>query len=222
MAESPINRTSAVEVSRAPQVQTVGLGARNHKPDCQCGLCRKIRQNVAIGAAKRAKGQKVRVNLKPREKRFVQEFATPGGPGFKNATKAAELAGYSPDSATFEGMTLLRREQVQSALATAFDKVGLSLEYGTAKLKELMECESTALVKDPKTGEVIEERKLPYWDGRAKGLDQFWRLRGAYPQEQHQDGSGAMVLRVPAPQPGQTVAVAIAVKTSTDPEGGKH
>jgi hypothetical protein len=74
-------------------------GARNHKVNCQCGLCLRIRAQAVTAAQKEATGRTVRRRVTPRNKRFVQEYVSPESPGHRNATAAARLAGYSPDSA---------------------------------------------------------------------------------------------------------------------------
>lgn len=199
-------------LAQAERAKPVGKHPSGH----DCKFCEKIRNQRASAAEKEAKGIKVKRPLRNRQKRFVQAMTNPDGRGFNNPVQAARLAGYSPDSADASAAQLLKDDRVQSALYSAFERLGLSLDYGAEKLKELMECESTALVKDKNTGEVIDRVQLPYWDGRAKGLDQFWRLRGAYPRETEIE-SGAMVLRVPANQEAR-VAIALGPvhKGSTD------
>jgi hypothetical protein len=89
---------TSAENSREPS--TLTGGARNHRPDCQCGFCGRLKANQEMAAAKERRGQKARRRqLTPKQRRWVQEFSSEGSPGFKNATRSAVMAGYSPDSA---------------------------------------------------------------------------------------------------------------------------
>lgn len=60
---------------------------------------------------------------KPRRTRLQERY--------KNATQAAVLAGYSPDSADFIGAKLLRDEQVQDFILAALEKKGIGWDYIT-------------------------------------------------------------------------------------------
>jgi terminase small subunit-like protein len=102
-------------------------GARNHKPECACGLCLGIRAQAVSAAQKELAGRKVRRRITPRNRRFVQEFSDPSSPAHRNATRAAVLAGYSPDSADDIGAQLLRSEQVQQLVGAAMERAGITM-----------------------------------------------------------------------------------------------
>ena len=71
---------------------TKPTGARNHKGNCQCGLCLRFRTQAASAARKEAMGRKVRRRLTPRNRRFVQEFSDPQSPGHRCA-ELLQIAG---------------------------------------------------------------------------------------------------------------------------------
>lgn len=174
-------QVSQLQVTSTSQPEAPRVGAKNHKAGCPCKFCARIRENVQKAADKEARGEKVKRQLKPRQKRWVQEFADPTGPGYKNATKSAELAGYSPDAATATGIKLLRDEQVQRAIISALERRGITDDYLAVKMREGLNAEVVELAKHE--GKITDERSFPDFHARHKYLETAHRLRGDFPNE---------------------------------------
>jgi terminase small subunit-like protein len=155
---------------------TERIGARNHRPDCNCGLCLRFRAQATSAAQKEASGRKVRRRLTPRSRRFVQEFADPSSPGHRNATRSAVLAGYSPDSADDIGSRLLRSEQVQQLIGRELEKAGITSEFIFSGLKDGLRAEEIKLAT--KDGKFSDQHRQPDWHARAKYQEMAHRLRG--------------------------------------------
>jgi Terminase small subunit len=170
-------------------------GARNHKSNCQCGLCGRLRAQEASAAQKEAAGRKFRRRVTPRNRRFVQEFADPSSPVHRNATRAAVLAGYSPDSADDIGAQLLRSEQVQALIGRAMEQAGITSAVLFKGLKNGLAAEEVKLAT--KDGRFSDERRIPDWHARVKYQEMSHRLRGDL-QKEPAVQQAALIIRLPA------------------------
>jgi len=177
------------------QNQNRPIGARNHKPKCACGLCLRIRTQTATAAQQEIAGRKVRRRVTPRNRRFVQEFSEPQSPGHRCAAKAAQLAGYSSDSAGDIGAQLLCSEQVQVLIGAALEKQGITSELIFAGLKDGLPAEEVKLTT--RDGKFSDERRIPDWHARAKFQEMTHRLRGDWPKEQ-QVQQAALIIKLPS------------------------
>ncbi len=65
------------------------------------------------GNHKKPDARRISRKLTLKQRRFVSEYTNPGGKGFGNASKAAELAGYTELSPAQAGHQLMRNTQVQ-------------------------------------------------------------------------------------------------------------
>jgi phage terminase small subunit len=177
------------------QNQNRPIGARNHRSECACGLCVRIRAQAATAAQKEATGRKVRRRLTPRNRRFVQEFSDPQSPGHRNATAAARLAGYSPDSADDIGAQLLRSEQVQELIGRAMEQAGITSDVLFKGLKDGLQAEEVKLTT--KDGRFSDERRIPDWHARVKYQEMAHRLRGDM-QKEPVVQQAALIIRLPS------------------------
>ena len=181
-------------------------GIGKHRPGCTCRFCEKIRTEIAGAAAKLAAGHKVRRRLKPRQKLFISAITNPVGPAFQNASAAARLAGYQPDSAESIGAKLLRDERVQTAMIRACERAGITDDWIAQRLREGMGATIVSRVKH--RGAFTDERVDPDYHARAKHTELVLRLKGSFPRETEFEG-GAVVIRVPA---GQEARLALATR----------
>ena len=182
---------SAVEMTRPTGA------ARNHKVNCQCGFCGRLKANQEIASAKERRGQKARRRqLTPKQRRWVQEFSSEGSPGFKNATKSAVMAGYSSESADVTGSKLLRSEQVQRSVTRSLEGQGITSNFLFAGLREGLRAEEIKYVT--KEGRFTDERRVPDWHARAKYQEMAHRLRGDMPQKEQGVQNAALIIRLPA------------------------
>jgi phage terminase small subunit len=176
------------------QNQNRPTGARNHKPECACGLCARIRTQAVTAAQKEAAGRKVRRRLTPRNRRFVQEFADPSSPAHRNATRAAVLAGYSPDSADDIGAQLLRSEQVQALVGQAMERAGITSDLLFQSLKDGLQANEVKLATA--NGKFSDERCIPDHHARFKFQDLAHRLRGDL-QKEPVVQQAALIIKLP-------------------------
>jgi phage terminase small subunit len=179
---------SAAEVNRP-------IGARNHRPECACGLCVRFRLQAASAARKEAMGRKVRRRLTPRNRRFVQEFSDPQSPGHRCAAAAARLAGYSPDSAAAAGSQLLRNSQIQELIGQAMERAGITSAVLFEGLKNGLQAEEVKFTT--KDGKFSDERRIPDWHARVKYQEMAHRLRGDM-QKEPVVQQAALIIRLPA------------------------
>jgi phage terminase small subunit len=74
--------------------------------------------------------------LNPKQQKFCEQYAI-----YRNATKAAELAGYSKKTAYSQGQRLLKNVEIKKAIATilgdATKRAGLALDAVLNELKAL-------------------------------------------------------------------------------------
>ena len=178
-----------------PKITAAPIGARNHKVKCQCGLCVRSWAQAASAQQKEMAGRKVRRRLTPSNRRLVQEFSDPSSPGHRNATQAARLAGYSPDSADDIGAQLLRSKQVQELIGRAMEKVGITSEPLFQGLKDGLQADEVKLTT--KDGKFSDERRIPDWHARVKYQEMAHRLRGDM-QKGPAVQQAALIIRLPA------------------------
>jgi phage terminase small subunit len=124
-----------------------------------------------------------------------REFSDPQSPGHRNATRAAVLAGYSPDSADDIGAQLLRSEQVQQLVGAAMERARITSELIFSGLKDGLRAEEVKLAT--KDGKFSDERRIPDWHARAKFQEMTHRLREDWPKET-QIQQAALIIKLPA------------------------
>jgi hypothetical protein len=118
---------------------------------------------------KKAKKQSDKLN--PREAKAVALLKSGKA---KTKTEALKKAGYSDSVAETRQAEVLGKPRVQSALLSAFDKIGVDDTYLAQKHKELIEAELPATQYSPAC------LNAP---ARAKGLDMMYKLKGDYAPE---------------------------------------
>jgi phage terminase small subunit len=177
------------------QNQNRSTVAHNHKPECACGLCVRLQAQAATAAQKELAGRKVRRRITPRKRRFVQEFSDPSSPGHRNATAAARLAGYSPDSADDIGPQLLRSSQVQELIGKEMERPGITSDLSMKSLKDGLQAEEVKLTT--KNGLFSDERGVPDWHARVKYQEMAHSLRGDMQKEPVVQKAALMMIRLP-------------------------
>lgn len=157
-------------------------GFGKHRLGCPCGFCAKLRTQLEVAARKEASGQKIRRRLTVRAKRFVGEYTNPTGQAFGKPSKAARLAGYSPDSADSSADALLRSERVQGAILAGMERQGITGEFRAQKLREGLESKETKFFQHE--GRVIETREVVDFYARHKYLETAMRTAGDFPKDE--------------------------------------
>ncbi len=93
------------------------------------------------GGKKPDSGQRMADELNARQLAFVDAYATPGSPGFRNATQAAIAAGYDASAARVTGPRLLSHvvvgAAIQERLAAAAEVAGYTRAKYVEKAEEL-------------------------------------------------------------------------------------
>jgi len=120
----------------------------------------------------------------------------------KTQAQAARDAGYPPASARQTASQVLQRPDIRNLIHARLDEAGLTLERAIAILDRNLNARAAGLTKD---GDVVDMG----WDGttQTKALDQYWKLRDAYPNKLDVDVNlkGAIVVLRPedaiAPDP---------------------
>lgn len=94
----------------------------------------------------------------------------------KSQAQAARDAGYPPASARQAASETLKRPDIRALLHARLDAAGLDIDQGIAVLARNLNARAMGLTKD---GDVVDMG----WDGttQTKALDQYWKLRNAYP-----------------------------------------
>ena len=144
------------------------------------------------GKPKKPDGRKISKRLNTRQRRFVVEFTNPGSEGFGNQTKAAELAGYEPDSARNQGHRLMKNDDTrgeierikEQELNHILDAAGVTTERIAKKLREGMEAKETKAFIHQKTGQVVYSKPLKAHEIRMKATRLAAELRGAFAPKQ--------------------------------------
>lgn len=127
-----------------------------------------------------------RLTLKQR--RFVSEYTDPGGEGFGNQTKAAELAGYSEQSPGQAGHQLMKNTEIQGEveritsreLNHVFDAAGLTIERLAKGLKQAVGAKDEKAFIHQKTGQIVYSKKMVAHDIRLKAIRLTAELRGDF------------------------------------------
>jgi len=127
--------------------------------------------------------RKAQTNL--RRKKFVKNLVDGLGVG-----QSALRAGYAHRT---EGSALLREPTVLTALQAAMDKVGITNEYLSSKIKDGME--ATYPTKRSKDGNVLQEA-APDFFTRSIYVDKALKVRGDYSPERHIEERRVLTINV--------------------------
>ncbi len=195
MSEEPetTNTPESPETGTTPKP----CGALRHKPECACRMCEAIRRNCAVAAQRIAENPKYKPRRKAvelRRRRFLQEFTDAKGPAYKNATRAALLAGVPTQSAATTGQQLLNEPQTQTRIIRALERQGITEDLLGQKLKEGLD--AVEVQRATFEGEFTDERSSPDFYARHKYLETAHRLRGDFPREET-TAQAALILKVP-------------------------
>ncbi|MGB4783228.1 MAG: terminase small subunit [Candidatus Acidiferrum sp.] len=116
-----------------------------------------------------------------KQQRFVASFTDPKSPGFSNATRAAQAAGYRGEPGSnqlaVQGHANLHNPNVRLAIADALDKAGCSLALGARRLRQALDAKQVRpFLAD---GEVVYSKAIPDYRERRQATELLFRLRGA-------------------------------------------
>ena len=148
--------------------------------------------------------------LTGRQARFVQHYADPQGPGFENATKSAELAGYKgkpgSNQLAVQGHANLRNPNVRREIERILDEAGATMEKVAWVLAEGMESKRPKVAFDGKRFHY--SRHLPDRQERRLSAEMVCRLRAAFPTTQEQERLALLAIQqnivvVPPLRPGE-------------------
>jgi phage terminase small subunit len=140
------------------------------------------------GNHKKPDARKISKKLTLKQRRFVSEYTDPGGEGFGNQTRAAELAGYTELSPSQAGHQLMRNTQVKGEveritsreLNHIFDAAGLTIERLAKGLKKAVVAKEEKAFLHQKTGNVVYSKRMIAHDIRLKAIRLTAELRGDF------------------------------------------
>lgn len=121
--------------------------------------------------------------ITPKQQRFVASFTDPKSPGFSNATRAAQAAGYrgepGSNQLSVQGHSTLRNPDVRQAIADALDKAGCTLELGARRLRQALDAKQVRpfLVE----GELVYSKPMPDYRERRQATELLFRLHAPMP-----------------------------------------
>jgi phage terminase small subunit len=120
--------------------------------------------------------------LSPKQADFLRFYVDPQGPAFRNATKAAEWAGYkgAPGSVqlSVQGHRTLKNPAVQKCLAEVLAEAGCTLERDAQVLSEAMGAMQTKYLLG-KNDQLIPTPAQPNHAARLRAVELKHRLLGA-------------------------------------------
>ena len=127
-----------------------------------------------------------RLTLKQR--RFVSEYTDPGGEGFGNQTRAAELAGYSEQSPGQAGHQLMKNSEVQGEveritsreLNHVLDAAGVTVERLAKTVRQGLGAREIKSFIHQKTGNVVYSKPTKAHEIRLKAARLACELRGDF------------------------------------------
>ncbi len=128
-----------------------------------------------------AQSESIKSELTLKQRLFAHHYTDPEGPGFSNATKSAELAGYKGkpggNQLAVQGHENLRNPNIRRALEDILDGAGCTLEHAAQRLKEGMDAtQSRAFLG--KAGKVVYSKSRPDHRERRQATELMFRLRG--------------------------------------------
>ncbi len=117
--------------------------------------------------------------LTPKQQRFVGNLTNPESPGYSNATRSAELAGYKGkpggNQLAVQGHVNLRNAKVRRAIETVLDRAGCTPELGAKRLRQALD--ATQLRVFAIDGEWVYSKPLPDYRERRLATELLFRLR---------------------------------------------
>ncbi len=140
------------------------------------------------GNHKKPDARKISKKLTLKQRRFVSEYTDPGGKGFGNASKAAELAGYSEQSPGQAGHQLMKNSEVQGEveritnreLNHVLDAAGVTIERLAKRVRQGLDAKETKVFIHQKTGNLVYSKPLKSHDIRLKATRLACELRGDF------------------------------------------
>ncbi len=111
-----------------------------------------------------------------------------------NQTEAVRRAGYSEQTARKKAFAIVRRQEVQSALTEAYERLGLTLDKLVQPV--IAALDATEIVVDPNRGLVLTDQ--PAHEIRMKAYDRVTKAFGFIPMRTEMP---------PPPPPGLTVII---------------
>ncbi|MGB4784793.1 MAG: terminase small subunit, partial [Candidatus Acidiferrum sp.] len=121
--------------------------------------------------------------ITPKQQRFVASFTDPRSPGFSNATRAAQAAGYrgepGSNQLSVQGHSTLHNPNVRLALADALAKVGCTLELGARRLRQALDAKQVRpFLVD---GKLVYSKPMPDYRERRQATELLFRLHAPIP-----------------------------------------
>ena len=140
------------------------------------------------GNHKKPDARKISKKLTLKQRRFVSEYTDPGGEGFGNQTRAAELAGYSKLAPAQAGHRLMRNGEIEgeveriasSELNHILDAAGVTVKRLAKRLRQSLDAKETKAFIHQKTGNVVYSKRLIAHDIRLKATRLAADLRGDF------------------------------------------
>ncbi len=137
---------------------------------------------------KKPDGRKISKKLTLKQRRFVSEYTDPGGKGFGNASKAAELAGYSELAPGQAGHQLMKNSEVQGEveritnreLNHVLDAAGVTVERLAKTVRQGLGAKQVKSFIHQKTGNVVYAKPLKDHDIRLKATRLAYEVRGDF------------------------------------------
>ncbi len=138
------------------------------------------------GNHKKPDARKISKKLTLKQRRFVSEYTNPGGKGFGNASKAAELAGYSELAPGQAGHRLMRNGEIKgeieritgSGLNLILDAAGVTVKKLAKRLRQSLDAKEKKAFIHQKTGNVVYSKAMKAHDIRLKAIRLAHELRG--------------------------------------------
>jgi len=121
--------------------------------------------------------------ITPKQQRFVASFTDPKSPGFSNATRAAQAAGYrgepGSNQLSVQGHSTLRNPNVRVAIADALDKAGCTLELGARRLRQALDAKQVRpFLVD---GKIVYAEPTADYRERRQATELLFRLHAPIP-----------------------------------------
>ncbi len=132
--------------------------------------------------------RKISRKLTLKQRRFVSEYTDPGGKGFGNASKAAELAGYSELSPGQAGHQLMKKNEVQGEIERItsrelnhiLDAAGVTVERLAKVVRQGLGAKQVKSFIHQKTGEIKYAKPQKDHDVRLKATRLAYEVRGDF------------------------------------------
>lgn len=127
--------------------------------------------------------------LTPKQQRFVASFTDPESPGFSNATRSAQTAGYRGEPGSnqlaVQGHANLRNPDVRLAIEAALDRAGCTIELGAKRLRQGLDARQVRIFLVG--GEFAYSKPLPDYRERRQATQLLFRLRAPRPAASRED-----------------------------------